>query len=123
MGQTILRAVDDLSVNPRLRRNANKFGAASLATANITQANVTFVPLSQQADNSVSLSSMEKVSPSAVIGVVLGVLLGTFMLVVCASTYFKYVENEKKEHIYKMSSKESAPDMVWVSVSTYYLAN
>ena len=114
MGQTLLRAINDQSINPRLRRNANKMGVASLATANVTQANVTFVPLSQEAVNSVSLSLMDKVTSSEVIGVVLGVLLGTFMVLVCASAYFKYVENEKKEQVYKISSKDTTPNMVWL---------
>ena len=112
MGQTLLRAINDLSMKSRLRQKATSLGAASLIAANITQANVSFVPLSQQADSSVSMSSMEKVSASAVIGVVLGVLVGTFMLLVCASAYFKILENEKKELIYKLSSKESAENLM-----------
>lgn len=108
-----MKAIYDSSISHRLRLLASQTPlAASLQVANITAANITIVPSLAYSDTRTSLSPVSRVSSSTVVEILLGVFVGTLLIVVCASAYFKFMERREKEFIYKITSKDSTDDLL-----------
>jgi len=117
VGLTLLHGIKDQSISLRLRKIAASaaFQAASLYSANISNANITVLTASYLLDSKVSsVNAMERIKATMIIAIVLGCLVGTLALVVFASAYFRIVENREKErnHIYKITSKDSTDDLL-----------